>query len=91
MCGSGKFLEPGYEVSGTFSGTQLMLVTLAVLGTATLERQLMSSSERPQSRQVLSARQARQGVTGHHVRLVLALSVAAIVIVFAIIWIVYFG
>ncbi len=68
-----------------------MWVTLALLGTANLERQQMSSSERPQSRQVLSAGQARQGATGHHVRLVLALSVAAIVIVFAIIWIVYFG
>ena len=51
----------------------------------------MSSSEGPEQRPVVSARQARQGVIGHNVRFVLGLSTAAIVIVFAIIWIVYFA
>jgi hypothetical protein len=51
----------------------------------------MSSSESPEQRPVISARQARQGVTGHNVRRVLGFSLAAIVIVFAIIWIVYFA
>jgi hypothetical protein len=51
----------------------------------------MSPSESPERRQVISARQARQGVTGHNVRLVLGVSLAAIVIVFAIIWMVYFA
>jgi hypothetical protein len=51
----------------------------------------MSSSEDPQRRPVISARQARQGVTGHNVRLVLGSSLAAIVVVFAIIWMVYFA
>ncbi len=51
----------------------------------------MSSSQQPEPRPVLSARQARQGVIGHHVRLVLGLSLAAVVVVFAIIWIAYFA
>jgi hypothetical protein len=51
----------------------------------------MSPSENPAPRQVVSARQARQGVTGHNVRRVLGFSIAAVVIVFAIIWIVYFA
>lgn len=51
----------------------------------------MSSSEGPERRPIIPARQARQGVTGHNVRRVLGFSLAAIVIVFAIIWIVYFA
>jgi hypothetical protein len=39
---------------------------------------------------VLPAQQARQGATGHNVRYVLGFSVAAIVIVFLIIYLVYF-
>jgi hypothetical protein len=50
----------------------------------------MSSSESPEQHPVIPARQARQGVTGHNVRLVLGFSVAAVIIVFAIIWMVYF-
>jgi uncharacterized protein YjbJ (UPF0337 family) len=42
-------------------------------------------------RQVIPARQARQGVTGHNVRFVLGFSIAAVVIVFAIIWFIYFA
>ena len=52
---------------------------------------VVSSSEDPEPRPVIPARQARQGVTGHNVRLVLGFSLAAIVILFAIIWIVYFA
>jgi hypothetical protein len=54
-------------------------------------KNIMSSSEGPEQRPIIPARQARQGVTGHNVRLVLGVSLAAIVIVFAIIWIVYFA
>jgi hypothetical protein len=50
----------------------------------------MSSSEDPQRHPVIPARQARQGVTGHNVWVVLGLSVAAGIIVLAIIWMVYF-
>jgi hypothetical protein len=52
---------------------------------------VMSSSERPEPRPVIPARQARQGVTGHNVRFVLGFSIAAVVIVFAILWFVYFA
>jgi hypothetical protein len=51
----------------------------------------MSSSQGPEQRPVIPARQARQAVTGHNVRLVLGFSIAAVVIAFAIIWVVYFG
>ena len=51
----------------------------------------MSSSEGPEQHPVILASRARQGVTGHNVRFVLGFSTAAVVIVFAIIWIVYFA
>src|SRR5262249_20909296 len=51
----------------------------------------MSSSEDPEPRPVIPARQARQGVTGHNVRLVLGFSIVAVVIALAIIWMVYFA
>lgn len=56
-----------------------------------LKEKIMSSSEGPEQRPIIPARQARQGVTGHNVRLVLGVSLAAIIVVFAIIWIVYFA
>jgi hypothetical protein len=51
----------------------------------------MSSSEGPERRPVIPARQARQGVSRHNVRFVLGFSIAAVVVVFAIIWFVYFA
>jgi hypothetical protein len=39
----------------------------------------------------LSANRARQGVTGHNVRYVLMISIALIVVLFAILWWVYFA
>ena len=55
------------------------------------QENVVSSSEGPEPRLVIPARQARQGVIGHNVRLVLGFSLAAIVIVFTMIWIVYFA
>ena len=40
---------------------------------------------------VVSTERARQGATGHNVRYVLGFGTAAIVVLFAIIWLVYFG
>jgi hypothetical protein len=51
----------------------------------------MSSSNRSERRPVVPARQARQGVTGHNVRYVLGFSIAAVIIAFGIIWLVYFA
>jgi hypothetical protein len=45
----------------------------------------------PEHRPVLSTRAARQGVTGHNVRYVLGFSLAALVIAFGIIWLIYFA
>jgi hypothetical protein len=42
-------------------------------------------------RPVLPAQQARQGATGHNVRYVLGFGIAAIVIAFFVIWLVYFA
>jgi hypothetical protein len=50
----------------------------------------MSSSDGPEQRPVVPARQARQGVTGHNVRYVLGFSIAAVIIVFGIIWLILF-
>ena len=40
---------------------------------------------------VVSTEKARQGVTGHNVRYMLGFGIAAIVILFGIIYLVYFG
>jgi hypothetical protein len=40
---------------------------------------------------VVEKDRARQGVTGHHVRYVLAFGLAAVVVVFAAIYLIYFG
>ncbi|MGB7035861.1 MAG: hypothetical protein WBD71_10055 [Xanthobacteraceae bacterium] len=40
---------------------------------------------------VVRTNRARQGVTGHNVRYVLGFGLAAVVIVFGIIYLVYFG
>jgi hypothetical protein len=58
---------------------------------AGIQESAMSSSEHPELRPVVPARQARQGVTGHNVRFVLGFSVGAAVIMFVIIWLVYFA
>jgi hypothetical protein len=49
----------------------------------------MTSSDGPQQRPVVRGRDARQNVTGHNVRYVLGFGLAAIVVVFAIIWYMY--
>jgi hypothetical protein len=54
----------------------------------------MTSSDNrfePQQRPVVSTRQARQGVTGHNVRYVLGFSLAALIIAFVIIWLIFFA
>ena len=48
-------------------------------------------SEEEKQRPVVPARDARQGVTGHNVRYVLGCSLAALIIVFGIIWLLYFA
>jgi hypothetical protein len=50
-----------------------------------------SSAPVPQPQRVVTAQQARQGVTGHNVRYVLGYGLAGVIIVFAIIWLAYFA
>jgi hypothetical protein len=40
---------------------------------------------------VIPAPQARQGVTGHNVRYVLGVSIAAVVVAFVALYLIYFG
>lgn len=42
-------------------------------------------------RTMVSAQQARQGVTGHNVRYVLGIGIAAVVVAFVAIWLYYFA
>ena len=42
-------------------------------------------------RTVVPTQEARQGVTGHNVRYVLAFGLAAVIIAFAIVYVVYFA
>jgi hypothetical protein len=51
----------------------------------------MSASQDDQHRTVVTTQRARQAVTGHNVRYVLGFGLAAIIIAFAIIYIVYFA
>ena len=44
----------------------------------------------PEQRPVLSKVEARQGVTGHHVRYVLWFGLAAVIVVFVAIYLFYF-
>jgi hypothetical protein len=53
--------------------------------------QLDSSDAPNNERTVLPTQRARQGVTGHNVRYVLSFGIAAVVVVFAAIWLVYFA
>jgi len=48
----------------------------------------MGSSDSPEHRTVVSARQARGGVTGHNVRYVLGFGIAAVIIALGIIWLI---
>jgi hypothetical protein len=54
---------------------------------------MSSPSNEPvrQPQEVVSAQQARQGVTGHNVRYVLGFGLAGAIVVFGIIWLVYFA
>jgi hypothetical protein len=58
---------------------------------AEIRRYIVSSPSNDGARRVVPTQQARQGVTGHNVRYVLAWSVAAVVVVFGVIYFAYFG
>jgi hypothetical protein len=69
---------------------QSLIIVEQINSSARQQEAIMSSSDRPEQRPVVAARQARQGVTGHNVRYVLGFSIAAVIIVFGIIWLTYF-
>jgi hypothetical protein len=50
-------------------------------------------SDHPQSdeRIVVPTQQARQGVTGHNVRYVLGIGIAAVIVAFAVLYAIYFA
>ena len=53
----------------------------------------VSEQHRPQSerRNVVSTQQARQGATGHNVRYVLGVGIAAVVVAFVVLYAIYFA
>ena len=44
-----------------------------------------------EQRSVVSTQQARQGVTGHNVRYVLGVGIAAVIVAFAVLYVIYFA
>jgi hypothetical protein len=53
----------------------------------------VSEQRPPQSEQrtVVPTQQARQAVTGHNVRYVLGISMAAVIVAFAVLYVIYFA
>jgi len=53
----------------------------------------VSEEHRPQNerRTVVSTQQARQGVTGHNVRYVLGIGIAATIVAFVVLYAIYFA
>ncbi|HZS64412.1 MAG TPA: hypothetical protein VFA53_07955 [Xanthobacteraceae bacterium] len=49
------------------------------------------SQKSPSVRPVLSANKARQGVTGQNVRYVLYIGTGAVIVLFAVVYILFFG
>jgi len=60
---------------------------------STQDRPVSAAEPRPQSdvRTVVPARQARQGVTGHNVRYVLGIGLAAVIVAFVVLYAIYFA
>ena len=60
---------------------------------------MSSSQDRPvfgqrlqsEQRTVVSTQQARQGVTGHNVRYVLGIGIAAVIVAFVVLYAIYFA
>jgi len=52
---------------------------------------MSAPNETTEARPVVPTTQARQGVTGHNVRYVLGVGIAAVVVAFAAIWLYYFA
>jgi hypothetical protein len=49
-----------------------------------------TNQSNPETPVIRTTTQAREGVTGHGVRYVLVISTAAIVVIFAVLWLFYF-
>ena len=60
---------------------------------STQDRPVPAAEPRPQSdgRTVVSTQQARQGVTGHNVRYVLGIGLAASIVAFVVLYAIYFA
>ncbi len=51
----------------------------------------VSEQHQSEQRTVVPTQQARQGVTGHNVRYVLGISIAAVIFAFAVLYVIYFA
>jgi hypothetical protein len=49
------------------------------------------NSDSPSPRPIKTTNEARQGVSGHNVRTVLSVALAAVIVIFALLWLFYFG
>jgi hypothetical protein len=51
----------------------------------------VSEQHQSEQRTVMPTQEARQGVTGHNVRYVLGISMAAVIVAFAVLYVIYFA
>jgi hypothetical protein len=51
----------------------------------------VSEQHQSEQRTVVPTQEARQGVTGHNVRYVLGISMAAVIVAFAVLYVIYFA
>ena len=51
----------------------------------------LSEQRQNEQRTVVPTQQARQGVTGHNMRYVLGISMAAVIVAFAVLYVIYFA
>ena len=58
---------------------------------SSLQGRPVSEQQRSEQRTVVPTQQARQGVTGHNVRYVLGIGIAAAIVAFAVLYAIYFA
>ena len=89
--GTARALVPVFLMAAIASGTYGEACLLRKGQSKLRGVSTINGSDNSEHPTVVTKDRARQGVTGHHVRYVLGFGLAAVVIAFAVIYLVYFG